>query len=174
MLHLSMHGKVRECINGNFTLEHLFNVGSDIMKDEYFMVAAHDLLETTIIENFASVIPAIGSKSISDFVFNGIPYDLKNTNYLPNFSRIQVNQGKAEFARKLLEGADIQRLRKQAERTINNWGLNRFYVLVEDQERWLIEPEAILNEVVVEARKLDEPLQINIDGLDILVQVIAI
>jgi len=81
MLHLSLQNKVREHIDGKLKLEELITIGSDIMKHEYFMVAVHDLCETMIIENFPSTIPPVGSKSISDFIFEKMPYDLKITNY---------------------------------------------------------------------------------------------
>ena len=48
MLHLSMQNKVRDCIAGKFELDQLIEIGSEIMKHEYFMVAAHDLLESEI------------------------------------------------------------------------------------------------------------------------------
>ena len=81
MLHLSLQNKVRDHIDGKLTLEALIAIGADIMKHEYFMVAAHDLCETMIIQAFPNTIPPVGSKSISDFIFEGIPYDLKITNY---------------------------------------------------------------------------------------------
>jgi hypothetical protein len=175
MLHLSMQGKVRDCINGKINLEELINIGSDIMKHEYFIVATHDLLETSIIETFDEVIPSIGKKSISDFVFKGIPYDLKNTNYFNNWTRESVNRAKKKVAEDLIKGADIARIRKQAEGSINGWGLNRFYVMVEDQDLWFKEPEVILKMVLNEIKKLGEPFDIKIeDGITFKAQVVAI
>ena len=56
MMHLSMQNKVRDCIEGKFDLNRLIEIGSDIMKHEYFMVAAHDLLESEIIKQFDDTI----------------------------------------------------------------------------------------------------------------------
>lgn len=174
MLHLSLQNKVRDHIDGNLTIAELIAIGSDIMKHEYFMVAAHDLCETAIIETIESVIPPIGSKSISDFIFKGIPYDLKITNYFTNDTKETVNNNKLIVAEKLLAGADVQRIRAQAQKTINNWGLNRFYFLVENQERWLTNPEGILEELIREVKKLGDPFIVSIENIQIKVQLIAI
>lgn len=174
MLHLSLQNKVRNHIEGRITLEKLVSIGADIMKHEYFMVAVHDLCETAIIQNFPSVIPPIGSKSITDFIYNSIPYDLKITNYFNGYSRDYVNQNKKEVAGELLAGADVERIRKQAKKTINNWGLNRFYFLVEDQDRWINDPEGILIQLVEEMEKLENPFIIKIEEIEIIVQLIAI
>ncbi len=174
MLHLSLQNKVREHIEGQMSLTELINIGSDIMKHEYFMVCAHDLCETVIIENHTSTIPPIGSKSISDFIFEAIPYDLKITNYFPNQTKKSVNENKSAVVKQLLTGADILRLREQAKKTLNNWGLNRFYVLVEDQDRWILNPEGILDELLTEIKDIGEPLKIEIEGITILSLIIAI
>jgi uncharacterized protein (DUF3084 family) len=136
------------------------------MKHEYFMVAVHDLCETMIIENFPSTIPPIGSKSISDFIFEKMPYDLKITNYFGGQTREYVNKNKQAVAEQLLAGADIQRIREQAKKTINNWGLNRFYFLVEDQDRWIKNPEGVLSELINEVKKLKDELNIKRAELD--------
>lgn len=174
MLHLSLQDRVRECIDGRISIEQLVEIGADIMKHEYFMVAAHDLCETAIIEKFPEVIPPIGSRSISDFVFDGMPYDLKNTNYFGGLTRKRINANKERVVAQLLKGADIERLRKQAQRTLNNWGLNRFYVMVENQDAWLRDPVGITQELVDEASRLGPPLELKIQGLVIQAQIIAI
>ena len=174
MLHLSLQNKVREHIEGKMSLTDLIMIGADIMKHEYFMVCAHDLCETAIIENNPNVIPPIGSKSISDFVFDGIPYDLKITNYFGEQTKEFVNKNKQTVAEQLLSGADVQRIREQAKKTINNWGLNRFYFLVEDQDRWIKDPEGVLAELINEVKKLKAPFVVKIDGIEIMVQLIAI
>lgn len=174
MLHLSLQNKVRDHIDGKITLEELISIGADIMKHEYFMVAAHDLCETKIIETFPNTIPPVGSKSISDFIFDGIPYDLKITNYFGGQTREYVSQNKQSVAEELLAGADVQRIREQAKKTINNWGLNRFYFLVEDQDRWITDPEGVLTELIYEVKKLRDPFVVKIDGIEIKVQLIAI
>jgi hypothetical protein len=174
MLHLSFQNKVRDHIDGRLTLQELISIGADVMKHEYFMVCAHDLCETAIIQNDANTIPPICSKSISDFVFDGIPYDLKITNYFQYQTKHTVNENKTEVVKQLLAGADVLRLREQAKKTINNWGLNRFYVLVEDQKRWFSDPEGILEELLIETKKIGEPIKIKIEGITILTQLIAI
>jgi hypothetical protein len=174
MLHLSLQDRVRDCIQGKINIDQLITIGSDIMKHEYFMVAAHDLAEATIINHFKDSIPPTSNKSISDFVFKGIPYDLKNTNPIMGFSKEEINKNKEEVIQTLLKGADISRIREQAKRTLNNWGLNRFYFIVQDQNRWLNEPEKLLEELVIESTKLEEPYVITIDNIKILCQLISI
>ena len=174
MLHLSLQNKVRDHIEGKLTLKELISIGADIMKHEYFMVAAHDLCETWIIETFPNTIPPVGSKSISDFIFDGIPYDLKITNYFGGQTIEYVSKNKQTVAEELLAGADVQRIREQAKKTINNWGLNRFYFLVEDQDRWIKDPEGVLTELINEVKKLKAPFVVKIDGIEIKVQLIAI
>ncbi len=174
MLHLSLQNKVRDCIAGNLDLEELIEIGANIMKHEYFMVAAHDLLESEIIRNFPNTIPPIGNRSISDFVLNGVPYDLKNTNYFDDWEKSSVNQNKKEVTDILFRDADVARLRKQAQKSLNGWGLNRFYVMVEDQSRWILNPEGILTEVCQETALLGPPQEIRIEDLKIKTQIIAI
>ena len=174
MLHLSLQNKVRDHIDGKLTLEALIAIGADIMKHEYFMVAAHDLCETMIIQAFPNTIPPVGSKSISDFIFEGIPYDLKITNYFAGQTKEYVNKNKQAVAEQLLAGADVQRIREQAKKTINNWGLNRFYFLVEDQERWIKDPEGVLTELINEVKKMKAPFVVKIDEIEIMIQLIAI
>lgn len=174
MLHLSLQNKVRDHIDGKLNLEELISIGADIMKHEYFMVAAHDLCETAIIETFPDTIPPIGSKSISDFIFDRIPYDLKITNYFGGQTIEFVNKNKQTVAEQLLSGADVLRIREQAKKTINNWGLNRFYFLVNDQDRWFKDPEGVLKALIKEVEKLESPFVVDIDGVQIMVQLIAI
>lgn len=174
MLHMSMQNKVREHIKGDLDLDRLLQTGTDIMKHECFMVCVHDLVETMIIETFQETIPAIGNKSISDFVFNCNPYDLKITNYFDGYTKKYVNDNKEKIVEELILGADILRLRKQAEKTINNWGSNRFFVLVEDQNRWLEEPEVVIKELTMEIKKIVKPINVEIDGITITTQLIAI
>ena len=174
MLHMSMQDRVRECINGKLSLENLIGIGADIMKHEYFMVAAHDLIETSIIQSSENCIPPIRYKSISDFVFKGIPYDLKNTNYPTNWDRKKVNKNKKAMAAKFIKGADITRIRKQAAKTINGWGKNRFFVMVEEMDRWLYNPEELIKEIIEESNTLKDPVEIKLEEMTIQVQLIAI
>jgi hypothetical protein len=78
------------------------------------------------------------------------------------------------FAKSLYEGADKERLRKQAEKSINDWGLNRFYVIVNDIDKWIKNPEKLMKEIIQETKKLNKPLKFHIDGLSILCQIIFI
>ena len=143
MLHLSIQDRVRECSSGVISLEDYLEKGADIIRHEYFMVATHDICETSIIRSFPSVIPPIGSRSISDFVFDGIPYDLKLTTHpdtwKPVAGRMSLNE-KKQLAYELYEGADSERMRTAAEKCRNNWGLNRMYYIVNNQDQWLSDP----------------------------------
>ncbi len=174
MLHLSMQNKVREHTSGKFDLDNLIKIGEEIMKHEYFMVCVHDLVETMIIENFPNTIPTVGNKSISDFIFNNEPYDLKITNYFYGYTKNDVNENKETVIKKLLSGGDSLRLRKQSSKTINNWGLNRFFVLVEEQNRWLQEPEVVLDELKIEINKIVNPIKVEVDGITISTHLVVI
>ena len=143
MLHLSIQDRVRECCEGEISLEEFLNIGLDIVKHEYFMVASHDICETAIIQEFPSVIPPIGNKSVTDFIFDDVPYDLKITSHPDKWKskagRMSVEDKKA-LAYELYEGADSERMRKMAEGCKHNWGLNRMYYIVNDQDKWLNGP----------------------------------
>lgn len=144
LLHLSLQDRVRECCNGRISLEEYISIGTDIIKHEYFMVASHDICETSLIQRFPSVIPPIGNKSVTDFVFESVPYDLKITSHpdawKPVAGKMTVEE-KKRLALELYEGADSDRMRKMAEGCKHNWGLNRMYYLVNDQEKWLNDPK---------------------------------
>lgn len=124
-LHRSIQDKVRECSNGVISLEDYLAIGSDIFKHEYFMVATHDICESSIILSDESVIPPIGNKSISDFVYDGIPYDLKVSSHpavwKDRAGRMTIEEKKA-LATELYEGADSERIREDAARCRHNWG----------------------------------------------------
>ena len=143
MLHLSIQDRVRECCSGDISLEEYLEKGTDIIRHEDFMVASHDICETSIIQSFPSVIPPIGSKSLSDFVFDGIPYDLKLTTHpdawKPFAGNMSIDQ-KKQLALELYKGADSERMRADAEKCRHNWGLNRMYYIVNDQDKWLNDP----------------------------------
>lgn len=151
MLHLSFQEKVRDCCEGRISLEEYLSLGLDIVKHEYFMVASHDICEASIIQEFPSVIPPIGSKSVTDFVFDGIPYDLKVTSHpaewMQKAGRMSIEDKKA-LAFQLYEGADSERMRKMAEDCKHNWGLNRMYYIVRDQEKWLDNPKGVVRYLI--------------------------
>lgn len=107
------------------------------------MVASHDICETSLIQSFPSVIPPIGNKSVTDFVFDNVPYDLKITSHPDAWKPLageMTVEDKKRLALELYEGADSERMRKMAEGCKHNWGLNRMYYIVSDQEKWLSDP----------------------------------
>ena len=143
MLHLSLQDRVRECCDGRISLEEYLSIGTDIVRHEYFMVASHDICETSLIQSFPSVIPPIGNKSVTDFVFDNVPYDLKITSHPDAWKPLageMTVEDKKRLALELYEGADSERMRKMAEGCKHNWGLNRMYYIVSDQEKWLSDP----------------------------------
>lgn len=171
-LHLGMQAMVRECVLGEVSLDALLVRGTDIMRHQYFMVATHDLIESALIETFDDTIPPSRPKSVSDFVFRNLPYDLKNTNYFDGWNKDAVLADKAGVVTKLIAGADTDRLRKQAKD--NPWACNRFFVLVENQDRWLSDPEGLLTEMMEQAKTLNAPLTARFENVDISCQVIAV
>ena len=165
-LHLSMQDKVRNYIENQFALEGLINIGADIIKHEYFMVATHDILETTIIQKFESSIPPAARKSISDFIFMNIPYDLKVSTFPATWKGNRSNlteQEQCDLIVELFSGADSDRIRKDAEKAINHWGLNRFYVIIENQERWLENPQQLQSAFVEKVSQINNHLNIKIE-----------
>ena len=143
MLHLSIQDRVRECCSGAISLEEYLEMGTDIIRHEYFMVATHDICESSIVQSFPSVIPPIGSKSLSDFIFDDIPYDLKLTTHPEPWKPLAGNMSleqKKQLAFELYEGADSERMRANAKKCRHNWGLNRMYYIVNDQDKWLKAP----------------------------------
>lgn len=170
MLHRSIQDRVRECSEGKLTLEEFLTLGSDIFKHEYFMVATHDICESSIILSDESIIPPIGSKSVTDFIFNGIPYDLKVSSHPPKW---QVKAGqltlaeKKQLAYELYEGADKERMRKVADSCDHCWGLNRMYYLVADQNRWLQYPEETVKYLISQLPNSDNYFDIVVHGLSI-------
>jgi len=91
-LHLGMQGLVRKCRPGDLTLDQLIGYGEDIMKQEYFITATHDIIENAIIKTFDNVIPEIeGHKSITDFIINDTPVDLKVSSYPDSKSIDKIN-----------------------------------------------------------------------------------
>lgn len=167
MLHRSLQNYVRKCCEGSISLEKYLGIGTDIVRHEYFMVATHDICETAIIRSNETAIPSIRKGSITDFVFNGIPYDLKVTRHpeewLSCAGSMDIGQ-KMEVAFRLYSRADSARIRKEAESCRNNWGLNRMYFLVSEQDRWLSEPERIISYLLEELRNPDNFFQLEIYG----------
>ena len=164
-LHLSLQDKVRHYIGNLLPLDGLVNIGADIIKHEYFMVATHDILETTIIQQFTSSIPPAERKSISDFVFMDIPYDLKVSTFPAAWQGSRNNlttQEQCDLIVELFSGADSDRIRKDAEKAVNNWGLNRFYVIIENQARWLENPRLLQAAFIEKVSQINDHLKIKI------------
>ncbi len=171
-LHLSLQTKVREHIADERALPSLIQIGSDIMKHEYFMVATHDLIESMLVDKFDFVIPSHRKKGVSDFIFNKIPFDLKNTSYPTGLKN--KNATNKELADNLISKADTDRIRKQAKRSYKGMGLNRFFVVMENQEDWLNNPDQSLKKLEKRIRVLKAPIKMNIDGISFYCQVVRI
>lgn len=170
MLHLSIQDRVRECCDGKMSLEEFLAMGSDIMKHEYFMVASHDICETAIIQNYPSVIPPIRSKSISDFIYDGVPYDLKVTSHPDAWKNVagkMTREDKIKLAFELYKGVDSGRIRKKAEKCRFNWGLNRMYYLVSDSELWHSDPQGVVQYLLDNLPYQDNYFDIEVHGFNI-------
>ena len=162
-LHRCLQDKVRDYSKGKIQLKELLDIGRDIMKHEYFMTATHDLCESAIISHFQDTVPPKKSKSITDFIFKCVPVDLKVTCYPEkknegdiDWSLIAGNltlEQKKELLTQLYGAADSERLQKNANKCQNNWGFNRMYVLVKNQEDWLNDPEAVIAKILKKHHK---------------------
>ncbi len=173
-LHLSFQNKVREYCAGKISLKEYIEIGTDIARQEFYIVVTHDLCESQVTLSFSDAIPSIANRSVSDFIFKEMPYDLKNSGIPNGWTLKEARKDPLKFAKSLYEGADKERLRKQAEKSINDWGLNRFYVIVDDLEQWINDPEKLLDKIIKECKKLDKPLRFHIDGLTILCHIVFI
>ena len=170
ILHLSIQDKVRKCCYGILSLEEFLSIGSDITKHEYFMVASHDICETAIVQNFPLVIPPIGNKSVTDFIYDGVPYDLKITSHPDEWKHLagkMTLEEKKSLAFELYKGADSDRMRKMAEGCRHNWGLNRMYYLVSDQDKWLSDPEGVVGYLLNNLNSKDNCFDIEVHGFNI-------
>jgi len=161
-LHRSLQDKVRECATGKFDLKQLISIGGDIMKKEYFIVAAHDVCESKIILEIPEVIPSLANKGVADFMLNGIPYDLKVSQPIGMWTFKTAQKDKKGFAKSMFVGGDVERIRKQAKTSINGWGQNRLYVITRNDESWLKNPESLLKKIVEKIKTLGPPLKVNI------------
>jgi hypothetical protein len=169
-LHRCIQDRVRECCEGNLSLEKYLSIGNDIFKHEYFMVATHDICESYVILAKSSIIPPIGNKSVSDFIYDNIPYDLKVSSHPPKWQKKagkMTIEEKKQLAYELYEGADKERMRKVADACKNNWGLNRMYYLVADQEKWLQSPENTVSFLTSQLSNPDNYFDIVVHELSI-------
>lgn len=176
MLHYSLQDKVRECISRTGSIEDLLNIAQDIMKHEYFMVATHDICESLIIRDIPDTLPPSRKKSVSDFVFNGVPYDLKVSTYPDGWDKqpCQSNDDKIQLAQILVGGADTLRVRQEAEGTLKGWGDNRFYIVVANQDRWITETCILLDDIMQKVLTLGNPLKVSIGKESILVHIVEV
>lgn len=176
MLHYSLQDKVRECISNTSPIENLLEIGRDIMKHEYFMVATHDICESLIIKDNQNALPPTRKKSISDFIFSGIPYDLKVSTYPEGWNNIpcESQMQQIALAQALVGGADTLRIRREAEDALNGWGDNRFYIVVADQNRWISDTNALVEEIMSKVASLGSPLNVKIGNETILVQMVEV
>jgi len=147
-LHRSLQDKVRDCASGKYDLNNLIKIGGDIMKKEYFIVATHDVCESKIILEVENILPSLTNKGVADFMLNGIPFDLKVSQPVGEWNFETAQKNKKEFAKSMFIGGDVERIRKQANLSINGWGQNRLYVLTKNDELWLKNPELLLKKVV--------------------------
>lgn len=173
-MHLSMQEIVRKQIEVEGDLDWLLEVGQDIMKQEYFMVATHDLIQDTIISSHKNVLPSLREKSISDFILDDLPYDLKHTG-IPEDWRKPVEGNELELAMSLFKKADPQRLSKNARNSLHQWGLNRFYVVVQHQEDWLTNPEFVLDQIRLKLDAVTAPYLFRFDeNIKVFLRIISI
>ena len=170
ILHRSIQDRVRQCSDGSLSLEEYLQIGSDIFKHEYFMVATHDICESSIILSDTSVIPPIGNKSVTDFIYSGIPYDLKvssHTSKWVNKAGQMTVEDKKKIAFELYEGADSERMRKMADGCKHNWGLNRMYYLVSDQSKWISFPKETIQYLIEGLNDPSNFFDIKVHGLQV-------
>lgn len=176
MLHYSLQEKVRECISSTGSIEDLLNIARDIMKHEYFMVATHDICESLIIRDISNSLPPTRKKSVSDFIFNGVPYDLKVSTYPEGWDKqpCKTNEDKINLAQGLVGGADTLRVRQEAEGSINGWGDNRFYIVVANQDKWITDTSGLLDDIMQKVLTLGNPLEVKIGEETILVHLVEV
>ena len=172
MLHRSFQEKVREYCAGDMTLQQYLEVGCNIAKQEAFIVLIHDLCESRIIRAIQHVIPTLRNRSVSDFIFEGIPYDLKVTSMSMNWTFDTAVADPKGYAESLYQGADTERLRKQAMDSTNNWGINRFYLSTRSSDLWLEDPKALLDELIKKCVQINKPIACEVAGLNFLCQVV--
>ncbi len=164
-VHRTFQNLARKYSSKEISWKQYKQIGADYIRHEYFMVATHDICLTQIIQEFDDVIPPTNKTSVSDFVFDGIPYDLKVTTYpnkwVPKAGQTSL-KNKENLAKKLYGEADSERERKQAENTQNNWGHNRMYYVVGDQDKWLKDPEGMVRYLLKGLKDKDNFFEIEV------------
>lgn len=172
-LHLGLQGHVRRVARGEITLQDFLSLGADVIHKEYVMVAIADLTETTLVDRCGATPPA-RAKSVSDVVLGGYPFDVKNGSVPRSWSAERMRSSPQAFAREMVEGADPERLRKQATTAFSEWALNRIFVNVADETRWLQDPEALLDELAEAVSKLGDPMELEFGENRVLVHVVVV
>jgi hypothetical protein len=172
-LHMGLQGHVRRVAAGELSLPQFLELGSDVIKKEYVMVAVADLTELTLVHRCGGT-PPLRDKSLSDVVLGGYPFDVKNTSVPNGWSATQIRNDPASFATAMFEGADSERVRKQAQKAFNDWAVNRLFVVTEHEERWLSEPESLMDELASQAMALGDPYDLEADDVRMLVHVIVL
>ncbi|MDP8235145.1 MAG: hypothetical protein P9M08_02050 [Candidatus Erginobacter occultus] len=173
-LHRSFQQKARAFCSGEIGIDEYLDTGMDIVRHELFIILTHDLCEAHIIKSFPDVIPSIANRGVTDFIFNGLPFDLKASGLPAGWTLGRARETPLEFAISLYSGADTERLRSQAAKSINDWGLNRFYVIATDPDAWLREPRTLLDQLASECGKVAPPMSFEIDGLNIACKLVFI
>lgn len=146
-LHLSLQDRVRALTRSQGPLTDFLEVGKDIAKHEYFIVAIADLCEHALVTR-CGAFPAIAPKSLSDVVLDGIPYDVKNVSSAADWPIEMVREDPVGFAAAMILGADAERTRRQAEGVGSDAPFNRLFIVVQDDTSWLDHPEQVLEDLV--------------------------
>ena len=111
-----------------------------------------------------------GSQSISDFIYDGIPYDLKVTSHTDAWKSVagkMTRDDKIKLALELFRGVDSGRIRKMAEKCKHNWGLNRMYYLVSNSELWHSDPQGVVGYLLDNLPDQDNYFDIEVHGFNI-------
>jgi hypothetical protein len=159
-LHLSLQDRVRDVCSGKVSLKQFLGEGTDIAKHEYFMVAISDLSESVFIERLGAI-PPTKTRCISDFMWNGIPYDLKNTVIKKGWDIGRIEASPDAYAQELTDAADANRDREITEGELAAWRGNRFYVVTSSEDLWLTQPQQLLDELERKAGKLGGPIELR-------------
>lgn len=172
-LHLGLQNYVRRVAKGELLLPEFLSLGSNIVKKEYVMVAIADLTELILIDRCGGT-PPLKAKALSDLVFRGLPYDVKNTSPSNDWGADRIRRDPAGFSRAMVLGANSERTRKQADKAFNVWALNRFFVVTEEEGLWLTRPAEMMDRLATVALSLRDPFELEVDGLRILSQVVVL
>jgi hypothetical protein len=59
-------------------------------------------------------------------------------------------------------GADTERMRLQAQKSNESWTSNRFFIITENSEEWLEDPDKVLDRLEKEVSELGEPIELEV------------